>query len=96
MQHSCVVLGLVAILAASALSASDIPLDDPAIPETDREPTGPIPIDLVEEENVRLIVLDVLVLDSKGPHGSRSDAGRLRDRGRRKARDAGYARRSLQ
>jgi len=33
--------------------------------EVAQQPATPIPIDLVEQENVRLIVLDVLVVDSK-------------------------------
>ena len=65
MQYLRVMVGLAAVLATTTLWAADIPLETAPPPEIDREPTGPLQIDLVEEENVRLIVLDVLVLDSK-------------------------------
>ena len=60
-----VTLVFVALLAAPLSYASGLPLDKTPSPDRDREATEPIESNLVEEENVRLIVLDVLVLDSK-------------------------------
>ena len=58
-------LVFVTLFTAPLSHASGLPLDKTPSPDLAREATEPIASELVEKENVRLIVLDVLVLDSK-------------------------------